>query len=355
MASSRLSQIAFADRRIDLGLARSADRIVNEFVDDGMGAPTRATNRAEAMTAGAPHDATQYDLPGLIPWLTRGEPRNAAGQVPLEALKSPALREPYDAATKNIQRADSVIVTIAAAFEALHRSTAQPPREAPTTIEDFFRIGLLAWAGSTIASSTTHIFSAGVHGVLQGYLVQAHSAFEAFAGDIWEAAVNAHPAILADMTGKVRTKRGDDPEVEVDEDPRPGKSIPLGLLREQGYDVSKCMGTLIRRAGHARFGTLSGMRQAFERAFRKDNEDVLTALGDPSLDVVAAIRNNIVHRAAIIDTEYLANVKGKALAPTGDVGEPLQLNGGMIAQLFLAAYPKAIGLISAVDDWLTSH
>jgi hypothetical protein len=157
------------------------------------------------------------------------------------------------------------------------------------------------------------------------------------------------------MTGKVRTKRAGDSEAEVDGDPRPGKTISLELLRDQDYDVSKCMGTLIRRAGHARFGALSGIRQAYERAFRKHGEDVFAALGDPSLDVVAAIRNNIVHRAAIIDADYLAAVKGKDLAPTGDVGQPLQLKGGMIAQLFLAAYPKTIGLISAVDEWLTSY
>jgi len=300
-------------------------------------------------------DPGRYDLPGLIPWLTRTEALSTSGQLPMDALKTPALCETYVAATKSLQRGDAVILTIVSAFEALYRATAQPTPSVPTTTEEFYRIGLLAWAGSTIAPPTRSIFFAGIEGVLQAYLVQAHSAFETFVGDVWEAAVNVHPAILADMTGKARTRKGDNAERGADEDPKSEKSISLELLRIHSYDVSKSMGTLIRRAGHARFGTLSGIRQAYERAFRKDSDSIIEALNDPSLDVIAAVRNNIIHRGGIIDANYLAAVKGKAWAPLGDVDKPLHLDGGTIAKLLLGAYPKAIGLILAVDDWLTSH
>lgn len=264
-------------------------------------------------------ESRAYNLPGLTPWLTRAEPLTTE-------LNTPALREPYAAATKNIQRADAIVQTIAAAFYGVHVATGEAPAQ-PST-EEFYQRGLGWWELSQQAPAEA--FSLGIEGVLSAYLVQAHTAFETFAADVWEVAVNVHPRILAELRGTKGKRKNDSDGDPSRED---AKSIRLDVLQREGYNLEGKMGTILR--GKFGFDSLGGIRDAYRSAFSVDGEAILTPLEHESLNVIAALRQVIVHRSGIADREYERKTSGKANAPAAKVGEEIHLTGNLLSNLFL--------------------
>jgi hypothetical protein len=154
-------------------------------------------------------------------------------------------------------------------------------------------------------------------------VVSAWTAFETLAGDLWEAALNLHPQILALLRGtsgriekQARTKGqcesrevpGDEGEGDTDdgdEDKASGRKASLeaiNRLTKGAYDLSGMMGTLLRR--EFSFRSLYGIRTAYSCAFdqRKRKAQVKAidaALSDLSLYALSRVRNLIVHRGLV--------------------------------------------------------
>jgi hypothetical protein len=168
--------------------------------------------------------AQPYNLPGLTPWLTRGD-------LLTRELRTAELNQPYIAATKNIQRADAIVQTIASAFYGAHVATKEAPAN-PASVDEFYQRGLGWWESATEAP--VNVFKLGIQGVLSAYLVQAHTAFETFAADVWEVAVNAHPQILAELRGARGKRKSEDDFGGARPD---DKSIRLDVLEREGYDL----------------------------------------------------------------------------------------------------------------------
>lgn len=70
---------------------------------------------------------------------------------------------------------------------------------------------------------------------------------------------------------------------------------------------------------------------------------------------IAELRHIIVHRSATYDTDYLKTVTPYGIAPTGNVGASLELDGEIVDSLLDQAGKQSLALVNAVDEWLVAH
>jgi hypothetical protein len=211
-------------------------------------------------------------------------------------------------------------------------------------------------------------------------LVQAWTAFEALAGDLWVQVLNAHPLRLANLGGdsdRIQKLVGQSgsvpPEPEIDEPsetetggdgadesppPRDRKKMlyiaDLIALTKGTFDIKGKMGDVLRR--RQKFTTLDGIRQAYSEAFVKANRARTTAidaaLSNKKLDALCAVRNLIVHKAGVADEDYIEDQKHAPSAPKLKLRETLTLDGTKTRDLIDPVIMCAVQLISAVDKWL---
>lgn len=168
----------------------------------------------------------------------------------------------------------------------------------------------------------------------------AWATFECVAKDAWIAAVNSrpiqlgHPALIG-----LRDERA--------EEGLSGKHISIGMLARHGFDLRDKLGTLA--AGKFDFTSVSGIRAAYSAAFGKRTE-LEEPLANPNLAVLEATRHVVVHRAGLVDEEYL-----RRTVDGTPVGKQLPLDGGRVSALANSGVSAACGLLCAVDLWLQSN
>jgi hypothetical protein len=219
-------------------------------------------------------------------------------------------------------------------------------------------------------------------------IVMTWTAFETLAGDLWVASVNAQPEHLASLTGtesrirKLLQERsspahggepGEDKPQEaageqgthgdLDDDagePRGKTSVTLGdmfKVTKGKYDLGGRMGTLLVQAKRVQFTSLEGIRGAYSLAFsekvkRARAQRIDAALANKGLDALSAVRNLIIHKAAIADAVYLDDCKTAPTAPLLKEGESLQLDGEMCQTMIVPVIKASVELVKAVDSWL---
>ncbi len=249
-----------------------------------------------------------------------------------------ALNDVYLSATANVQRADSVVVTIVMAFHAILEARGESPKEFGAA--DYERC-LSVWElTATALAQPVPSLNVGVQSVLASYVIQAWTVFEVLTGDLWEMAVNVSPNVLARLDGKGGGEKD-------------GKQINLNLLAKHDYDLRNRMGTILR--SKVSFDKLSKIREAYSSAFSADGKAIADILDDPGFAVLSAVRNLLVHKAGRYDTEYLRQVKNLAMAPRGALGEQVWLTGTFVSETFERVADRTIALLKAVDDWLVAH
>lgn len=201
-----------------------------------------------------------------------------------------------------------------------------------------------------VASATAA--GGGLDAMLASYLTGTWTAFETMAGDLWETTLNLHPKSLANLNGKGarfgKAKTQGYARRENDET----RSIRLDLLQEHGFNVAQKMGTILRQ--QCDFSRLSGIRRAYASAFSEDASSIDGVLRDMALDALSAVRNLLVHKAGVIDSEYYRRAKGTK-APTANVGTQLSLDGEIVVGLIKPVINCGADLIMAVDTWLNKH
>jgi hypothetical protein len=234
---------------------------------------------------------------------------------------------------------------IATLYKQLLDGTAKP--QVPSAI---------AYSPGSAFESLNDELNSSIALLMSQQLVAAWTAFEALAGDLWEAAVNAHPRGLSELRGRGKTKEAGPtgPKTQVDEE---GGSIPIRRLQEYNYNVRGVMGTLLKAGNKVRFTTLEEIRDAYTRAFSEHSETIDRALQDASLDALAVARNLLVHKAGVCDSEYHRRVKGGKLSPLPklEIGQPLDLDGVMVKELLSPVFACGSRLTKAVDGWLAGH
>lgn len=190
-------------------------------------------------------------------------------------------------------------------------------------------------------NSENKLFRPGLEAWMSAQIVGAWTAFETLAGDLWEAALNSHPAGLSELKGPRSDGAGD------------GKSVPLNILQQFKFDLSKSMGTVLKQKYS--FDRLENIRDHYFNAFYRDNDRIEAILNNKAIDALSSTRHLIVHRSSIVDQRYLNRSKNLPAAPQALVGQPILLDGETIVCLVDPVLQLGRDLIMAVDDWLVSH
>jgi hypothetical protein len=186
---------------------------------------------------------------------------------------------------------------------------------------------------------STHLSEAG-DAWLSAQVTGTWTTFEVLAEEVWQAALNAHPQGLAELTGG-RKGAGKD------------KSVSLWLLQKYRYDLSSNMGTVLK--DKYSFDRLEGIREAYTDAGIDGDPGIKQAISNRSLDALSIVRNIIVHNGSIADGEY---VKRHADLPESlrvGLDNPVVLDGEIVSDLVKPVVRLSYNLMAAVDAWLASR
>lgn len=200
----------------------------------------------------------------------------------------------------------------------------------------------------------------GLAAVLGGMVTGMWTALEVLASDLWETALNIHPAGLAELKGSVpnsmrASKKPFTALASPDGDRTlSSKMVKLNYLQAHGYDLSRRMGAVLREKFN--FQILEGIRSAYLQAFDKSHAVVREAILHPSFTVLAAARNVLVHRAGIVDCEfmdkYVRSEDLRSVFPAVELEKPLPMTGLTVHNLIQPVVTQSVKLIEGVDGSL---
>jgi hypothetical protein len=198
-----------------------------------------------------------------------------------------------------------------------------------------------------ILSGLNPEFHDGPDAWMASQIIATWTAFEAMAEDLWEAALNLKPTILAKLKGRKssRPKDADDP-----------KRIRLESVFKYDFDIAHRMGTIFLEENRYAFDTLGGIREAYKDAFSVDSDSILSLIDSKSLDAISLVRNNLVHSGGVMDQrthrrsdDLPAQLRGLA------VGQPILLDGEIVSALNGSVIENGRDLLAAVDSWLAAR
>jgi hypothetical protein len=180
------------------------------------------------------------------------------------------------------------------------------------------------------------------------------------AGDLWEGALNAHPARLARLEGKPNAWNLEDSQVGqlADQKARKQKQADDKVVRHLflqrcQYDLSRLMGKVLK--DRFKFNNVTGIREAYAKAFSKDYKKVRDLLTAQCLDDLSATRNLIVHRSGIVDMGIKRQTGKSELFSSLKTGDSLVWDGDMVRSILKPVFQNALELIVAVDPWIIDH
>jgi hypothetical protein len=188
-----------------------------------------------------------------------------------------------------------------------------------------------------------------VDAIFQSQISAAWTAFESLATDCWIEAVNQRPQTLGE---KAWFSTSGDEEPEASEGKTSRDSIPLSILRDHGYDVSKSIGTIVHRGRKFKFNRLKGIRTAFTRVFDNSVNSAFPKFKE--LLALELLRNVIVHRGGIVDATFLAESKELPIPLGQEKDHPLKISGADAAWCVDVSTESAVALITYVSQWLNS-
>jgi hypothetical protein len=76
---------------------------------------------------------------------------------------------------------------------------------------------------------------------------------------------------------------------------------------------------------------------------------------DNCFNKLSAVRNVLVHKGGIADSEFVNTVKQFPEFSGISIGTRIPVDGKMIRDLVGPAIEKSIALIRAVDEWIVDH
>jgi hypothetical protein len=178
----------------------------------------------------------------------------------------------------------------------------------------------------------------GLLSILSSSMIGLWTAFEIFSGDLWEDAINYHPAKLSQLKGR---KEGKD-----------DMKLDLNYVHKHNYDLSKTMGTLLKH--RYKFTNLQGIKSAYQHAFHCDFKDI-DDLIDPEMESLECARNLLVHSGGIVDQQFLDRTKNLPTFSGIGLGIAIPVNGHIVATFLGATTHSAAALLLEVDEWLKAH
>ena len=183
--------------------------------------------------------------------------------------------------------------------------------------------------GKALQESMQVLYSASISG--------SWTALECLATDLWVAALNEEPIILAQAA-----------IASLDGDQEPGeltaKHIPVGLAARYGFDLRGCLGTILKSKFD--FTGISGIQKAY-KVFVPNDEFILKVLAQPEIRELEATRHVVVHRAGRVDEEYRKRTKS-----TLPVGEVLTFDEEQSMRICYLSTSVGTALLAFVNDYL---
>jgi hypothetical protein len=185
-------------------------------------------------------------------------------------------------------------------------------------------------------------------------VIQAWTVFESLSEDLWEAALNSHPTVLASLSGKPRSKyKAATQRVPEGRSTDSEARVSFNDLQANAFDVRSKMGTILKDT--VSFRSLARIREAYHRAFAKQSKSIDDILDDPGLQYAAAVRNLLIHKRGIVDAEFLKQIASIPNAPALAVKDKFRLTGKLCAELSDSCRSCAVWLVSAVHAWIIGH
>ena len=185
---------------------------------------------------------------------------------------------------------------------------------------------------------------AGVRAVLLSQITLAWTAIEMLAADLWIAAVNERPNPLATNFARSVQHKAQD------------KSIPLTALAKYGdhdFNLQRMMGRILHDEKKVDFTSLESTAFAYEKAFGRR----FAALDSDDLKLLELVRNLILHRAGIVDPDFIDRIADKGLAAhpfcaAAKPKETFKVNRAVATQLASSAKDAGMSLLNSVCDFL---
>jgi hypothetical protein len=230
----------------------------------------------------------------------------------------------------------------------------------------------LMFAARTIEATTRlhNVPYIGAETLLASTVTGGWTAIESFLGDLWEVALNLHPADLCLLDGKadrIQNKAGTGIEkydraqggvASTSNNEKAGASITLKQIQDltrKRFDLSDRMGTVLKN--RFSFQKLVTTREAYSRAFHEKRraDEIDAALSNPAIDALNLVRNVLVHSAGIADEKYCDRLNNVLLAPKAQLGEKIPLTADNVVCMLHPAFKACSELLSAVDRWIRNH
>jgi hypothetical protein len=153
-----------------------------------------------------------------------------------------------------------------------------------------------------------------LHDIFKSALIQSWTAFEVLAEDLWRGSITECPSLEAPLTKKEE--------------------------REMGFRSRR------------------KIRLAYQSTFKHDAAAIRSALEPFSIDVLAVVRNVIVHSSGNVDDFFkkdsagLSELNHLRVFPTGTA---IPFDGEFVRSIIDRAFPCGYALLKAVDEWLLAN
>jgi hypothetical protein len=204
------------------------------------------------------------------------------------------------------------------------------------------------------------VIQIGLAVAMESMITATWRTFEVLATDTWEYSLNCHPRELADLRGNGsrinRLAGGVKNRTTEWESDGPSKGIPIGEIHRvtRGtFNLDGKWGTLLKQS--FKFTTLGGIREAYSKAFHCDSRKIDSCLASRDIDALALVRNLLIHKAGIADTDYCRRQPKEApTAPALKEAEHLTIDGKLVENLLSPALRCCTDLLVAVNDWLAT-
>jgi hypothetical protein len=187
-------------------------------------------------------------------------------------------------------------------------------------------------------------------------VIEAWALFESLSEDLWEAALNFHPTVLGALDGIPRSKyRAPRNEAARQNTTQSTLRMSFDDLQRKKFDVSSCIGTILKRNDNIGFRSIYDIRASYHRAFSAQSNSIDEILDDSGLQYAAAVRNLLIHKRGIVDDEFEKQVSGINGVPAVVPDDKFPLSGAICSELADTCRVCAVWLVMAVHGWIVGH
>lgn len=195
-----------------------------------------------------------------------------------------------------------------------------------------------------------------IEATLEAVVLGLWTAFEVFSSDLWVNTVNEGPKQIVQNVIANPAIRADG-----DQSKAQAKQVPISLLAEYDYDLTRAMGEILKEAKKVDFQSLRSTEKAYEVAFNGNLSAIFNASDSDYANVIAlsAVRNVLLHQRGRADREFLEKMQFAKACTVSNLREVkecerLLIRGGIAADLYASVLRTCMKLVFAVDQEITT-